>query len=225
MHITGPFNNMSTFTVQTHIDKNTPLNLLLSGRVRGCTDVFQRSDTFFSVWTCSHSCRKYKPLMPAALKSSSIDVNICLPLLPLSSSSKVVVNHKPEMSFHCLRSKDPNVTMVDVVYEANNDDSNLYTGNGNVPPCSTITPSPSLSDCMVCTDQSVYAVCSEKLKNATLVMEGDDRNIPISVSDCPKFLESGTGTPWLLFLIVVFLLIAVLMVVCAHRKKKGPQRT
>ncbi|KAM6938409.1 uncharacterized protein PEZ65_004691 [Lycodopsis pacificus] len=114
------------------------------------------------------------------------------------------------MSVICFRSVQPNISIVDQVMDANNDVGSMYSGIGEPPICSS-TDLPLPSRCVVCFLQFIYAVCSDLLKNVTLVMEGGGLPIDLIKSECPSF--SGASKWWLLLLllivpVIIFLLVA-----------------
>ncbi|XP_062280761.1 uncharacterized protein LOC133985181 isoform X2 [Scomber scombrus] len=93
------------------------------------------------------------------------------------------------LSCHC--ATDPIIRVVDVLYDYNNDDDNLWMSNGSLPFCSSTSP-PSASSCVVCVRQGVYAVCGHLMQAVKLVMEASGRQIEIIKSECPWLLGDAT---------------------------------
>lgn len=82
------------------------------------------------------------------------------------------------MSFYCQQPLEPNVGVVDRLYDAASEDGHIYLGNGTLPHCSSTDP-PRPNSCVVCSQKKVYAVCSDLLNKVTLLMEGDGQVIEL----------------------------------------------
>lgn len=78
----------------------------------------------------------------------------------------------------CLQAADSNLHQVEVLYQTEVDDGNLWERTGVTPPCSSVSPPP--SRCLVCVQKTVYAVCNNLTSDLT--MEGEGRHIPVRES-------------------------------------------
>ncbi|XP_078802284.1 uncharacterized protein LOC144991926 isoform X2 [Oryzias latipes] len=119
------------------------------------------------------------------------------------------------MNFSCFKAFDPNITRADGLFLHSNNNHNLW--NGTAPLCSSVSP-PAPSKCLVCFQDSLYAVCSYFLEE-TPVMEGDGNNIQIAESEgCPTFQDDQR---WWIILLIVFVLLFIfsLCVVIWKREK------
>ncbi|XP_020558237.1 uncharacterized protein LOC101166864 isoform X2 [Oryzias latipes] len=110
------------------------------------------------------------------------------------------------MKFSCFKACDPNIRNADVLYLRDNDNQNLW--NGTAPICSSVSQ-PAPSRCLVCFQDSLYAVCSYLLEE-TPVMEGDGNNIQIANNTCPTC--KADDPTWIILLIVFILLFSILFI-------------
>ncbi|XP_078802327.1 uncharacterized protein LOC144991933 isoform X2 [Oryzias latipes] len=127
------------------------------------------------------------------------------------------------MNFSCFKACDPNIRNADVLYLHDNDNQNLW--NGTAPICSSVSP-PSPSSCLVCFQDSLYAVCSYFLEE-TPVMEGDGNNIQIANNTCPTCKDPALDqtlqsiSPFIIVgLIILFILILVVVVICYCNRER-----
>ncbi|CAK6982322.1 uncharacterized protein LOC128362339 [Scomber scombrus] len=124
----------------------------------------------------------------------------------------------------CHRASDPIITDVDVLYDYNNDDDNLWMSNGSLPFCSSTSP-PSASSCVVCVKQGVYAVCGHLMQAVKLMMEASGRQIEIiksatvqSATESPAINPDTTGQWPIIIPILLILLLFLLMGYCIFKR-------
>ncbi|KAM8745496.1 uncharacterized protein AB9X84_016701 isoform 3-T4 [Acanthopagrus schlegelii] len=97
---------------------------------------------------------------------------------------------------NCYSSSDPAAENATIVYDFNVHQGDFWSRGVEdvqdqpLPHCSS-TSLPRETQCTVCLDKVVYAVCRKLKDDVVLTMEALERHIKISKSDCPKLLSDG----------------------------------
>ncbi|MEQ2192790.1 hypothetical protein XENOCAPTIV_017352 [Xenoophorus captivus] len=121
----------------------------------------------------------------------------------------------------CLGSAGPTPKQVDQLYLSEAAAGALWDNTGGTPNCSSISPPPP-SRCLVCLQETVYAVCNNV--TSALTMEGDGNQIRIKESECPVFMKTDSpphhlSPPPLLWLLIIPIFIIIAAVVYWKRKE------
>ncbi|XP_076583065.1 uncharacterized protein LOC143318544 isoform X2 [Chaetodon auriga] len=90
---------------------------------------------------------------------------------------------------HCFNSSDPVAVNATVMFDFNKDNENLWSRRSQdvpLPPCSS-SSTPLDSQCAVCLDRIVHAVCRNLTGGVNVIMEAGEQQVKISKSECPKF--------------------------------------
>lgn len=86
---------------------------------------------------------------------------------------------------HCFNSSDPAAVNATVMYDFNDDNENLWSRSSPdvpLPPCSSPSSTPLDSQCIVCLDQIVHAVCRGLADGVKVMMEAGGDRVKISES-------------------------------------------
>ncbi|KAM8745493.1 uncharacterized protein AB9X84_016701 isoform 1-T2 [Acanthopagrus schlegelii] len=126
---------------------------------------------------------------------------------------------------NCYSSSDPAAENATIVYDFNVHQGDFWSRGVEdvqdqpLPHCSS-TSLPRETQCTVCLDKVVYAVCRKLKDDVVLTMEALERHIKISKSDCPKLL-SDAAPQWLLPAAIAFLMLGLILGVCLYLRHKG----
>ncbi|MED6295341.1 hypothetical protein CHARACLAT_030753 [Characodon lateralis] len=117
----------------------------------------------------------------------------------------------------CLGSTGPTPKQVDQLYLSEAAAGALWDSTGGTPNCSSISPPPP-SRCLVCLQETVYAVCNNV--TSALTMEGDSNQIQIKESGCPVFMKPDSPRPLLWLLIILFFFTIIIAAVVYWKRKE-----
>lgn len=133
----------------------------------------------------------------------------------------------------CYNSSDPAAVNATIVYDYNDHQGDLWSRNIEdvqdqpLLHCSS-TSLPLETQCTVCLNQVVYAVCHKLKDGVVLTMEALERHIKISKSDCPKLLSDAPPQWPLVLLVSLLVLVLLIFALCFYfyqRQKRQRTRT
>lgn len=94
---------------------------------------------------------------------------------------------------HCFNSSDPVAVNATVMFDFDNDKENLWSRSSQevpLPPCSSSSSTPPDSQCAVCLDRIVHAVCRNLAGGAQVMMEAGGEQVRISKSGKKRLISS-----------------------------------
>ncbi|KAM4549238.1 uncharacterized protein PAE49_017179 isoform 3-T5 [Odontesthes bonariensis] len=135
------------------------------------------------------------------------------------------------MDLTCFNTSGPFAQNASLLYDANNDEENLWQRNGSasLPPCSE--PYSFLYQCLVCqVVDSVYVVCNNPTDGVKVILEGGSHPIETVRSDCPRVQIAAASSGELGIIIgivsaiILFILAAIAIGVFLYRRHQRSLR-